>query len=154
MPPDPERVRLASEALARARADAWARGERPQSSERTRLTAEAPLPAEWSARPRRDDPQPLNAAVGGLLSARGWRDRAAVGTVFGTWPEIVGPQVAAHTRPESFDDGVLTVQADSDTWATQVRLLSPQLLKRLAEEGVGAVTRIRVTGPSRRKRPR
>lgn len=154
MPPDPERVRLATEALARARADAWARGERPQSPERTRLTVEPPLSAEWSARPRRDDPQPLNAAVGGLLSARGWRDRAAVGTVFGTWPEIVGPQVAAHTRPESFDDGVLTVQADSDTWATQVRLLSPQLLKRLAEEGAGTVTRIRVHGPSRRRRPR
>src|ERR1700761_8687300 len=29
MRPDPERARLAAEALARARADAWARGERP-----------------------------------------------------------------------------------------------------------------------------
>lgn len=154
MPPDPERVRLATEALARARADAWARGERPQSPERMRVAAEAPLSPEWSARPRREDPQPLNAAVGGLLSARGWRDRAAVGTVFGTWPEIVGPQLAAHTSPESFEDGVLTVQADSDTWATQVRLLSAQLLERLAEEGAGTVTRIRVTGPSRRNRRR
>ena len=30
MRPDPERARLAAEALARARADAWARGERPR----------------------------------------------------------------------------------------------------------------------------
>jgi hypothetical protein len=30
MRPDPDRVRLAAEALARARADTWARGERPQ----------------------------------------------------------------------------------------------------------------------------
>ena len=68
-----------------------------------------PRPPSWSARPRRDDPQPLTAAVGGLLSARGWRERAAVGAVFGHWPDIVGPQLALHTKPESFDDGELTV---------------------------------------------
>lgn len=163
MPPDPERVRLATEALARARADAWSRGDRPQTAagsrrlssddpERTRPAQDAPLSA-WEGRPRRDDPQPLTAALGGLLSARGWRDRAAIGSVFGNWPEIVGPQLAAHTKPESFDEGELTVVADSDAWATQLRLLAPQLLKRLADEGAGAVTRIRVQGPSRRKRP-
>lgn len=164
MRPDPERVRLATEALARARADAWARGERPQSaagstrsspdsSERTGPAPGAPLPPTWSARPRRDDPQPLTAAVSGLLSARGWRQRAAIGAVFGNWPEIVGPQLAAHTRPESFDEGELTVLADSDAWAAQVRLLSPQVLCRLAEElGAGTVRRIRVHGPSRKKR--
>src|ERR1700684_4452634 len=144
MPPDPERARLAAEALARARADAWARGERPgmgqrqqnqaqESAERAGLTAPATPPPSWSARPRRDDPQPLTAALGGLLSARGWRERAAVGAVFGHWPDIVGPQLALHTAPESFENGELTVSADSSAWATQVRLLSPQILKRLGE---------------------
>ncbi len=164
MRPDPERVRLATEALARARADAWARGERPQpaagsgrsspdSSERTGPALDAPFSPSWSARPRREDPQPLTAALGGLLSARGWRQRAAIGTVFGNWPEIVGPQLAAHTKPESFDEGELTVLADSDAWASQVRLLASQVLRRLAEElGAGTVRHLRVHGPSRRKR--
>jgi predicted nucleic acid-binding Zn ribbon protein len=103
----------------------------------------------WSARPRRDDPQALNAAVGGLLSARGWRQRVAVGAVFGNWSQIVGPQLAMHTRPDGFENGELTVTADSDAWAAQVRLMAPQLLKRLAQEvGHGTVTRIRVRGPS------
>jgi predicted nucleic acid-binding Zn ribbon protein len=102
-----------------------------------------------SARPRREDPQPFSAALGGLLSARGWRQQAALGTVFGGWPEIVGAQLAAHTRPESFDNGQLVVIADSDAWAAQVRLLAPQLLKRLAEElGAGTVRRLRVRGPA------
>ncbi len=102
-----------------------------------------------SARPRRDDPQPLNAAVGGLLSARGWRQRAAVGAVFGGWADIVGPQLAAHTKPEAFDDGELVILADSTAWATQVRLLAPQLLRRLAEElGPGTVRKVRVRAPS------
>jgi predicted nucleic acid-binding Zn ribbon protein len=164
MRPEPDRVRLAAEALARARADAWARGDRPQSgnklpdrsvskeysSERTGATVETQLPPSWSARPHREDPQPLNTAVDGLLSTRGWQQRAAVGAVFGKWPELVGPQLAAHTTPESFDEGELTVSADADAWAAQVRLLTPQLLNRLAEElGPATVSRIRVQGPSR-----
>src|SRR6516162_6625151 len=132
MRPDPDRVRLAAEALARARADAWARGDRPSaagrpsqsssgSPERTGVTDQGIV----TARVRRDDPQSLNAAMGGLLSARGWRQRAAVGAVFGGWVDIVGPQVAAHTRPDSFDEGELVVLADSDAWAAQVKLLTP-----------------------------
>ena len=163
MPPDPDRVRLATEALARARADAWARGDRPQSTtgsrrssfsdpERPPATPDAALSPEWSARPRRDDPQPLTTALTGLITTRGWRDRAAVGQVFGNWPQIVGPQLSAHTHPESYNDGELTVIADSDTWAAQVRLLSPQILKRLAEEGAGQVRHLRIRGPSTTRR--
>jgi len=160
VPPDPERARLAAEALARARADAWARGERPgtlprrpapakEDTERVGLTPADAASSSWSARPRRDDPQLLTAAVGGLLSARGWREKAAVGAVFGHWPDIVGPQLALHTKPEHFEAGELTVLADSDGWATQVRLMAPQLLKRLAEElGHGTVRHIRVKGPA------
>ena len=87
------------------------------------------------------------------LDGHGVQARAAVGSVFGNWPAIVGPQVAAHTTPESFDNGELTVTADSDTWATQLRLLAPQILTRLAEElGAGTVHHLRVRGPSTRKR--
>ena len=158
--PDPERARLAAEALARARADAWARGERPgpaprsraqpqENSEREGVTATGSPSSTWSPRPRRDDPQPLTAAFGGLLSARGWREKAAVGTVFGHWADIVGPQLALHTKPEHFESGELTVAADSDGWATQVRMMAPQLLRRLAEElGHGTVLHIRVKGPA------
>ena len=46
------------------------------------------------------------------------------------------------------------VSADSDAWATQVRLMAPQLLKRLAEElGHGTVRQIRVNGPARPDAP-
>jgi predicted nucleic acid-binding Zn ribbon protein len=159
MRPDPERARLAAEALARARADAWARGERPGAgprqqvqqgdAERAVVSPGSASAASWSPRPRRDDPQPFTAALGGLLSVRGWREKAAVGAVFGHWPDIVGPELALHTKPEAFDSGELTVSADSPAWATQLRLMAPQLLKRLAEElGHGTVRRIRVNGPA------
>jgi hypothetical protein len=53
-----------------------------------------------------------------------------MGSVFGRWAEIVGQDLAAHTRPDSFADGELAVTADSTAWATQVRLLAPVLLRR------------------------
>lgn len=97
----------------------------------------------------------LNSALDGLLAARGWQERAAVGSVFGEWAKIVGPQLAAHTRPESFDEGELVISADSPAWATQVRLLAPQLLGRLATElGERTVQRVRVRGPGAPRRQR
>jgi predicted nucleic acid-binding Zn ribbon protein len=97
----------------------------------------------------------LDSALDGLLAARGWQQRAAVGSVFGDWAKIVGPQLAGHTRPESFGDGELVVSADSPAWATQVRLLAPQLLGRLATElGEGTVARVKVRGPGAAPRHR
>ncbi len=101
-------------------------------------------------RTQRNDPKPLSAAISGLLDAEGWALAAATGSVFGRWAEIVGADLAAHTTPETLTDGELTVSADSTAWATQLRLLAAQLVKRLnAELGDGTVLRVRVRGPVR-----
>jgi predicted nucleic acid-binding Zn ribbon protein len=103
----------------------------------------------FAPQPRRDDPKPLSAAIGGLLDAEGWALAAATGSVFGRWAQIVGADLAAHTTPETLTDGELTVAADSTAWATQVRLLAAQLVKRLnAELGDGTVLRVKVRGPA------
>jgi predicted nucleic acid-binding Zn ribbon protein len=102
----------------------------------------------FAPQPQRDDPLALSAAIGGLLDAEGWALAAATGSVFGRWAEIVGPELAAHTKPESLADGELIVSADSTAWATQVRLLAAQLVRRLNTElGHGSVLRVKVRGP-------
>jgi predicted nucleic acid-binding Zn ribbon protein len=113
-----------------------------------RRGAQRPARPGFAPQPRRDDPLPLSTAIGGLLDAEGWTLAAATGSVFGRWPQIVGPELAAHTTPDSLADGELTVSADSTAWATQVRLLAAQLVRRLnAELGDGAVLRVKVRGP-------
>jgi predicted nucleic acid-binding Zn ribbon protein len=98
--------------------------------------------------PQHGEPQPLGAAINKLLAAEGWELAAATGSVFGRWAQIVGADLAAHTRPESLSDGELTVTADSTAWATQVRLLAAHLVRRLNTElGDGTVRRVRVRGP-------
>jgi predicted nucleic acid-binding Zn ribbon protein len=152
-PDDAARQRLALEALARAKADARAKGYRPAASAAIEPLRNAvpgsPPPRRRGGRARRDDPEPLNAAIDDLIGARGWHEAAAAGFVSGRWAEIVGPALAAHTRPDRLDDGELTVTADSTAWATQVRLLAAELVRRLnAELGSGAVQRVRVRGPA------
>lgn len=84
-----------------------------------------------------------------LLSDRGWERPAAIGGVMGDWDRLVGADLAAHCQPESFEAGALTVRADSTAWATQVRLLAPELVRRLNTAlGHGAVLRVRVLGPT------
>ncbi len=86
---------------------------------------------------------------------RTWVKAAGVGadltraTLFGRWEQIVGAEVAGRCTPTSLVDGELVVQAESTAWATQIRLLAPQLLARInAELGARSVLRIRAKGPS------
>lgn len=99
-------------------------------------------------RPHGGDPQPLAAAIDGLVAERGWELAAATGSVFGRWAQIVGADLAGHTTPESLREGELVIAADSTAWATQLRLLAAQLVRRLnAELGDGTVLRVKVRGP-------
>lgn len=83
------------------------------------------------ARPDDRDPQPLEATLARLLAEAGWEAPAAVGGIIHGWADIVGPRIAAHCVPISFEDGVLTVQTDSSAWATELRNLSSALLAKL-----------------------
>jgi predicted nucleic acid-binding Zn ribbon protein len=153
--PVPDRLRRAREALASAKADALAKGNLPvhaddlKSERKSAEGSRTARPARAAHRPRKDDPERLSAAIEGLIDSRDWHEAAAGGSVFGRWAEIVGPELAAHTRPEGLADGELTVTADSTAWATQVRLLAAQLVRRLGDElGDGTVRRVKVRGPA------
>ena len=152
----PSAAQLAREALDRARAAARARGDTPAGGAAPRPASRGGPAGQGGRprRPRRDDPQPLTTAIHGLIGDQGWQTSAAVGSVFGRWAEIVGADLAAHTRPDRFTDGELQVIADSTAWATQVRLLAGTLVRRLNNElGEGTVTRVKVRGPEQPRRP-
>jgi predicted nucleic acid-binding Zn ribbon protein len=65
--------------------------------------------------------------------------------VFASWPELVGSSVAEHATPRSLRDGTLVVAVDDPSWATQLRWLEADLLRRLEDVlGPGQVARIEV----------
>jgi predicted nucleic acid-binding Zn ribbon protein len=76
---------------------------------------------------------PISASLAGEVRRLGGPDAALTGLVFGHWEEVVGPNVADHSRPRGLRDGILTVEVDEPAWATQLRWLGPQVVARIAE---------------------
>src|SRR5215211_1093619 len=113
---------IARAALEAARAASAAR---PQP---TRRRIAGPRRTWTGARPGADDPQPLGRLVDSLVAEQDWSGRTKVGSVFGRWSAMVGPEIAAHCSPQSLTEGELLVVAESTAWATQLRLLAPSIL--------------------------
>jgi predicted nucleic acid-binding Zn ribbon protein len=81
--------------------------------------------------------------------SRGWTPRVAEGSIFGQWSTVVGDQIAEHANPSSLREGVLTVEAESTAWATQLRMVQAQILAKIAAAvGDGVVTSLRIVGPT------
>lgn len=135
---------VAREALNRARAAAKAKGLYP-GAQRRRILAEQPRSG-----PGKDgrDPKLFAETLAALLQQRGWVQEVSVGGVIGRWREVVGDDIADHCDPETFENNALVVRASSTAWATQVRLLIPQLLQLMEQEvGPDVVQDITVLGP-------
>lgn len=94
------------------------------------------------------DPQLVGSVLAGYVADRGWERPLAEARVFAEWPELVGPDVAAHSTPVSLSAGELRISAESTAWATQLRLLGATLLARLVGElGPDVVSKLVITGP-------
>jgi len=101
-----------------------------------------------SSHPDDRDPQTLDATLGRFVTEQGWQTEVRVHGVFTRWPAIVGREVADHVTPESYADGRLVVRTDSTAWATQMKLLAANVVRRLNDElGEGTVEVIDVLGP-------
>lgn len=104
----------------------------------------------WSgAAPDRRDPQAVGDVAAGLFAERGWERPLSESRVLADWPTLVGPQIARVCTPTALRDGELRISAASTAWATQLRLLAPTLLARIAEQvGAGVVTSLVISGPT------
>ncbi len=100
------------------------------------------------ARPDDRDPQLIGSVLNKLGSDRGWQRRISLSTVLRSWGSIVGADNAEHSKPVSYDKGVLVVECDSTAWATGMRFAAAQIVARLnASLGQQTVLRIDVRGP-------
>ncbi len=101
------------------------------------------------ARPDDLDPAPIGSILGSAMVELGWVAPLAHARLMGQWASVVGSDIAARCQPVSLADGELRVAAESTAWATQLRLMSPQILARITRElPAGLVTRLIITGPS------
>jgi predicted nucleic acid-binding Zn ribbon protein len=77
------------------------------------------------------DPLLIKSTLNELVKRRDWEGALAEGNLFSSWSEIVGEEIAEHSDPVTFFEGVLTVRASSTAWATQLNLLKPSILEKI-----------------------
>lgn len=94
------------------------------------------------------DPLLIKNIIDELVKGREWEGALAEGNLFSSWNEIVGDEIAEHSEPITFFEGVLTVRASSTAWATQLNLLKPTILEKITATLTDVlVDDIHVVGP-------
>ena len=99
-------------------------------------------------------PTSIAEALASYLRRSGFSKRIQQAGVIEAWADLVGPQIAAVTAPESVtQDGVLRVRVATAAWANELSLMTPRILARLNQGRQGRVKEIRwVPGPLERPR--
>jgi predicted nucleic acid-binding Zn ribbon protein len=94
-------------------------------------------------------PVPLSDALTSYFKQSGLTKRVQQAGIIEEWAELVGPQIARVTEPDSITpDGVLRVRVATAAWANELSLMSPRILGRLNAGRSGRVKQIRwVPGP-------
>ncbi|HUL04002.1 MAG TPA: DUF721 domain-containing protein [Gemmatimonadales bacterium] len=90
-------------------------------------------------------PTALRDALDGYLSRSGLAKRLQQAQVIPDWAGLVGPQIAAVTRPESVaPDGTLFVRVATSGWMNELQLMTPEIMARVnAGRGPGHIRTIR-----------
>ena len=101
----------------------------------------------WEPLPsgRGRDPAPIGEALDRVARGLGVSSAASLTRLFSGWEDIVGAEVAAHSRPLDVKSDTLVVAVDDPAWATQLRSLEALILDRLrARLSDLAITRLTV----------
>ena len=90
------------------------------------------------------EPRPVGEGIDRLLRHLAAPSASVVSAVFEHWPEVVGPGIAAHTRPVSVEEGCLVVAVDDNTWASHLQWSQAEIVERMAAHlGSTEIDRIR-----------
>ena len=82
---------------------------------------------------RARDPRHVGEVLARLAGELGVTNPTATSDLLQGWPEIVGSEIAEHARPARLRDGVLTVEVDAPEWATHLRYLAADVVRRVGE---------------------
>ena len=89
-------------------------------------------------------PQPVSRILETVLDRYGLHERLEERAALLRWREVVGEEIAGHSRAVDIEDGVLYIEADHGAWRHEVTLLMPLITEKFnAMCGEGTVKEIR-----------
>ncbi|RBP97761.1 hypothetical protein CRD60_03915 [Bifidobacterium aemilianum] len=94
------------------------------------------------------DPKSFAGLFGSMAAQGGWVPHMKIAQLRNHWDQVVGSGIAQHSQVVSYEDGLLTIRAESQIWATQLTYMIPQLTATIRQRLEGLEIReIKVTGP-------
>ena len=95
------------------------------------------------------EPIKASASLEQLFGEFNWTSQLAQAPLFTEWNKVVGEDSAEASYPEDLKNEVLSVRCRSTAWATQLRLLAPQILEKINQQHPDVlVSEIRFIGPT------
>ena len=92
---------------------------------------------------KREGPLPVSRLIEGALRQFGLHDRLEERAALLRWREIVGDEIAEHSRAVDLVDGILVLEADHGAWRQELTMLVPMIIQKFnAMFGEGTVTDI------------
>jgi len=85
-------------------------------------------------RPKLREPARAGDLVDKLLQGLGLDEKLHQYRALIIWEDVVGPQIAARTKPVRIREGILEVNVDQPTWMQQLQLMKPKILAQLNAE--------------------
>lgn len=158
---------LVSAAFHNMQQEAKKRGFKPRKAQTSRAASKAPngfapelsAPATKRRRgmptgpdgrrlPKKDAMEAIGSVMQREINRRGWSNELAGGWVFHHWAELVGEQVAQHTKVEMMKNQALFISCDSTAWATNLRMMQRRILLAISRQvGEGLITELKIFGP-------
>ncbi|MDP2913405.1 MAG: DUF721 domain-containing protein [Candidatus Omnitrophota bacterium] len=79
----------------------------------------------------RKNERPLEELLGKVIKNLGPKKRISEEGMAEAWRGAVGGAASTHTRPVSFQKGILTVNVDGSCWLYELTLKKKELIKKL-----------------------
>ena len=96
-----------------------------------------------TSRRARTSPRPISGILREVLKSCGLRNRMEERSLLLNWREVVGAEIAEHSRAVDIRDGVLVIDADHGAWRQELGLLIPQIIQKFnAAYGEDAVKEV------------
>lgn len=80
------------------------------------------------------DPVLAKDSMNGLISNFSWNHQLDRADLFSNWSKVVGAESAEASTPQDLTGGILSVRCRSTAWATQLRLLEKDVLRRIVSD--------------------
>lgn len=89
--------------------------------------------------------QRIGRGIDRVVRSLGLPSAGSVTSIFSEWEIVVGPEIAAHCRPTALRKAHLTITADDQAWATELKWMEQAIVDRCAVElGADVITSVSV----------